>query len=343
MLTKWTTADAAAAILYWRMSFGSPIYLFALLVVPLLLAIRLVVRRRRSRHPVAFTNLDLLATVKGRRRPTLKFLPVVFLLFSLACAGTALAMPRLTETEVDGRPVVVILVDVSGSMQSSDIAPTRITAAKSAMQTFVEKLPGRAEVGLVEFSSDPTTVELPTTDHGVIEDDLSLFTAAGATALGDGLATAVNDVEIADTHARRMETRRPGSVVPGVIVLESDGAQNTGTLQPLEAAARAKKAGIRVYTVAFGTARGTASFVGAPAPVAVPPDPLMMRAIARLTGGTTFTARSASQATSIYRQLGSTIVRTKTRDELASWLAFAAGMMLLAAVCLRVGVDPVFP
>ena len=327
------------------MSFGSPIYLLGLLVVPLLLVIWLVVRRGRGRYPVAFTNLDLLATVKGHRRPTLTFLPVAFLLLSLACAATALATPRLTETEAEGRPVVVILVDVSGSMQSNDIAPTRITAAKSAMQTFVEKLPGRAEVGLVEFSSDPRTIELPTTDHGIIESDLSLFSAAGAnrpTVDEQFSATAVDDVEIADTETRRIETR-PGSVRPGVIVLESDGAQNTGTLQPLEAAARAKKAGIRVYTVAFGTARGTASFVGAPSPVAVPPDPGMMRAIARLTGGTTFSARSAAQATSIYRHLGSTIVRTKTRHQLTSWLDFAAGMMLLAAVCLRVRLGPVFP
>jgi Ca-activated chloride channel family protein len=322
-------------------SFGSPVFLLVLLVVPLVAAAAVAVRRGRGRHPVAFTNLDLLALVGRPRRSTRRWLPAALIVLALACAATALARPRIETTVADGHAVVVILVDVSGSMQANDIPPSRIAAAESAMQTFVERLPPQASVGLVEFSTDPTTVELPTTDHNTVEAALSLLAPEGATALGDGLGIAIQDVKagLVQSHA----TQQSGRYVPGAIVLESDGAQNRGTLQPLEAAQRAKAAGIRIYTVAFGTPHGKVSFVGLAAPVPVPPDPATMQAIARITGGKTYTAETAQQATSIYGQLGSTIARNRSRRDVTSWLSLGACILLLAAVAIGISIGPALP
>jgi Ca-activated chloride channel homolog len=117
-------------------------------------------------------------------------------------------------------------------------------------------------------------------------------------------------------------------------VLLSDGAQNRGVLQPQQAAMNARAAGIRVYTVALGTPGGQVSFgfglyVNH---IPVPPDPPTMRAIARTTGGKTFTARTATSVSKIYRTLGSNIGRRQKRDDIASWFAAAAGVLLLGAV-----------
>ena len=261
------------------MSFAAPFALLSLLAVPVLAVLAVAARRRRARYPVAFTNLGVLATVAQPRRTPRRWVPTALVLLALAFAATAMAKPRLETTVPDSDAVVVLLVDVSGSMQSNDIAPSRIDAAVNAMKTFVAKLPNGAAVGLVEFSTDPTTVELPTSDHSTVLDAIDLLTPEGATAIGDGIATAVQDVQIglaATGAARKYQARSPAA---GAIVLLSDGAQNRGTLQPLQAAH--ERAGrVRIYTVAFGTPNGKVRYEGYPTAIPVPPDPATMRAVA---------------------------------------------------------------
>ena len=316
------------------MSFGSPLVLLSLVAIPLLAALAWHLRRGRGRYPLAYTNLDLLARVAGPRRSVRIWIPTALLLLALVCAGTALARPRVDTTVADNRAVVVLLVDVSGSMQANDIAPTRIDAAVRAMKTLVNKLPSQAGVGLVEFSSSPTTIELPTTNHSAVVDAIDLLAPEGGTALGDGIANAVQDVEIG-LRQRDVTRRGRGGYVPGGIVLLSDGAQNRGTLQPLQSAALAKAAGIRIYTVAFGTPHGTLHYEGYP-PIPVPPDPATLQAVAHLTGGKMYTAQTAAQAQSVYSTLGSTIARVHTRREITQWVAFAAALLLVGAVVLAV-------
>ena len=320
------------------MHFGAPIFLVTLLVVPLMALLALIARRQPARYPVGFTNLELLAVVAGQqRRRKWWIIPLCLLLLALAFTATALARPSVVQSDAEAHAVVVMLVDVSGSMQASDVAPTRIAAAVNAMQAFIGKLPSQAEVGLVEFSTEPSVVELPTTDHSEVTDSLGLLVPGGATALGDGLASAVGVVQstLAEEHVRRVGT----ADVPAAIVLLSDGAQNRGTLLPLQAAARARAAGIRVYTIAYGTPKGTIRFPGLPEAVSVAPDPVTMRAIARATGGEMFAAETAGEASSIYGNLGSTIARKSERHSLTAWFSFAGAVLLIAAVIvgLRTG------
>ncbi len=154
------------------------------------------------------------------------------------------------------------------------------------------------------------------------------------TAIGDGLAAAVRLVTT--SLARDGIGRQPGKELPAAIVFLSDGAQNRGQLQPLEAAALAHAAGIRVDTVALGTPTGNVT-VGVGAFVKsfpVPPDPGVVRAIAQATDGRSFTARNADRLSSISEMLGSSIGRDTQLREITSWFAVATAALLLVSLGL---------
>jgi hypothetical protein len=192
---------------------------------------------------------------------------------------------------------VVLLVDVSGSMRAEDVGAQRLEAAVSAMRGFLDPLPKRFPVGVVAFSSTAKVVLPPTRDRAAVVAALGTLQPEAGTALGAGLTAAVE-----------LAAKAQG---PAAIVLESDGAQNRGTVTPSQAAATARKAGIRVYGIALGTSKGVVHFGfgvrGSDIPV--PPDPQVVRLMARLTGGKAFTATSAARLDAIYRELGSTIGR----------------------------------
>jgi Ca-activated chloride channel homolog len=314
------------------MSFGSPLFLLVLLVVPAICVVALLVQRRHARYPVAFTNLELLASVTGPQRTWRRWVPLALLLLALACAGAAMAQPRANFSVPDQNATVVLVVDVSGSMRANDVEPTRLDAAVAAMNTFLDKLPKQFKVGLVAFSTDAEPLVQPTTDRNQVREALTYLQPESGTAIGDGLESAVEMIKT--SLSRAGVVRKPGQELPAAIVLLSDGAQNRGVLQPLQAAANAKKAGIRVNTVALGTPNGQVSFgfglyVNH---IPVPPDPPTMRAIAKATGGKTFTARSADSASHIYKSLGSSIGRQQKNRAIGSWFAAAAAALLIGAV-----------
>jgi Ca-activated chloride channel family protein len=198
---------------------------------------------------------------------------------------------------------VVLLVDVSGSMRSNDVKPTRLGAAVAAMRGFVDRLPESVEVGVVAFSSDATIVLPPTRDRARARAALAQLEPQAGTALGDGLAAATRLVvtTLQDEGIRRGNAR----YLPAAVVLESDGAQNRGRTSPARATAQAKAAGVRVFGVSLGTPQGTVPFgagmfVNA---IPVPPDPAVVRSIAGATGGTSYVAPTAARLAAVYRRL----------------------------------------
>jgi len=314
------------------MSFSSPWYLFALLVVPAALGFALFVDRRRSRYPLAFTNLELLAGVVEERRSWRRWVPLALLLLALACAATALARPKARLSVPQNNGTVIFLVDVSGSMRANDVEPDRLDAAVASMSAFLDRLPPSFKVGLVAFSSEPEVLVQPTHNRPLVREALGYLTPEAGTALGDGLSTAVKVA--VSSLARDGVRREPGHYLPAVIVLESDGAQNRGLTQPAQAARQARAAGIRVYGVALGTPNGVVSFgfglyINS---IPVPPDPAVVRQIANITGGKSYTARNAERLGQIYRSLGSSIGHTTEFREVTSWFAVAAAVLLLASL-----------
>jgi Ca-activated chloride channel family protein len=315
------------------MSFTTPLGLLALLVVPAVVVAAIAVDRRKARFPVAFTNLTVLASVAPERhRLWRRLTPLGLLLLALVVAAGALARPRVRLSEPDQNATIVLLVDVSGSMRANDVEPTRLDAAVSAMQTFLDRLPGQFKVGLVAFSSTPEPLIPPTSDRTTIQQSIALLQPEAGTAVGDGIEVTVKMLQSSLNQAGYV--RKPGQPVPGAIVLLSDGAQNRGVLQPLDAARNARLAGIRIYPVSLGTPHGVVTFgFGAfTNSVPVPPDPATMSAIAAATGGKSYTAETAASVVEIYRTLGSSIGRTEKRVEVTSWFAAAAAGLLLAAV-----------
>jgi Ca-activated chloride channel family protein len=326
------------------MSFSSPLALFALVLVPLALAYAIWVDRRRAKYAVAFTNLDVLASVVSNRGVRWrKWVPIVLFLLALALATTALARPRANTWVPDDNATVVLLVDTSGSMRARDVEPTRLDAATAAMRLFLDKLPKRFKVGLVQFSSVPDVLAEPTADRQLVRDAIGYLSPDAGTAIGDGLDVATRLA--AATLARQGVHRRADGKLPAAIVLLSDGAQNRGRLQPLEAARKARAGGVRVYTVALGTPHGVVRFGFGPFgdTIPVPPDPPTMRAIARTTGGKSYTAKSAARLEAVYKQLGSSIGRRREEREISSWFVAAAAALLAGSVGVARAFAPPLP
>ncbi len=315
------------------MTFDSPVRLLTLLVLPAVCALAILAARRRGRYPVAYTNLAVLAQIVPPPRASWRrIVPFGLLLLALVFAATAIAGPRLKLSEPDENATIVLLVDVSGSMRANDVEPSRLGAAVDAMKTFLDELPGQFKVGLVAFSSTPQPMVSPTSDRNSIRQAINLLEPEAGTAIGDGLASALHMLT-SSLHAGGW-VRKSGQPVPGAIVLLSDGAQNQGVLQPLQAAEMAEADGVHVYPVSLGTPKGTVAFgVGAfTNQIPVPPDPVTMAEIAQVTGGKAYTAQTARKVVGIYKTLGSSIERAPKRVEIASWFAAIAAALLASAI-----------
>ena len=229
----------------------------------------------------------------------------------------AAARPRVHTLVASDRATIVLVLDVSGSMQANDVKPTRLAAAQQAIHVFLDRVPKRVRVGLILFAGVPEEATPPTTDHALVAqavDDADVFQGGfGGTAIGDALAAAVK-VGIASAGiqgTRGLAAYHPvaapsqASTLVTILFL-SDGHQNRGLLQPLQGAAVAKKAGIPVFTVALGTLGAkitnfnfgggyTGTFFGGGPGLrqALAPDPATLHAIATATGGKFYPAKSA--------------------------------------------------
>jgi Ca-activated chloride channel homolog len=312
-------------------------------------------------YAISFTNLEVLAGVLGRRRLWKQYVPLAFFLLALTALCVGVARPNHTTMIPRDRATVILVVDVSRSMEARDVKPTRLAAATAAVRTFLDKVPKRLRVGLIAFAGDPAVAAPPTTDHGLVRealDTIQWFPGFGGTAIGDALAAAVElgQQSVADNENGNLASVTTAAPTPtrGLvsILFLSDGAQTRGTLEPLQGADRAKEAGIPVYTVALGTPNGTLNFRfgqggggggfggGVPPPfgsggrrVPVPPDPETLREIANRTGGEFFAARNAKSLQTAYAKLGSQLGRKPGRSEITyGFLAGAAGLLLVAGL-----------
>jgi len=345
------------------MSFGHPLLLLTLLLLPIAAAVYLWLERRPAKYTMTFTNMDVLASVAGGRSYR-RYIPPVLALLALASLCVALARPHRTTLVASDRATVVLVVDVSGSMQATDIKPTRLAAAQAAVRKFLDKVPSRVRVALIAFAGDPQVASPPTTDHQIILEglnSLSFFSGYGGTAIGDALAAAVELVKpptkggaqtIAYTTLAAETKKSPVS-----ILFLSDGHQTRGLLEPLEGAARAKAAGIPVYTIALGTPNGVltrppGSFGGGGfgggggiggTQIPVPPDPATLRQIAQTTGGRFFDARSAKAVESAYSHLGSVVARVHGKKEATNEFLGLAAILLVAAGLFSALVAPRLP
>jgi Ca-activated chloride channel family protein len=297
------------------------------------------------KYTVKFTNLEVLSEVVGGRSWR-RYVPPVLFAIALASLCVAVARPQTrTLAPKDGATIILVL-DASLSMESTDVKPTRLGAAQAAVRSFLDRVPKRVRVGLVVFSGEAQVGAPPTTDRQLLResvDSIGAFSGYGGTAIGDALVRAVElgreavaTRSLMSTAARRARNTR-GLVS---ILFLSDGRQNRGIVPPLVGAQRAKAAGMPVYTIALGTnhARLPTGFGPyGPGPSSgitsrlLAPDPGTLRAIADITGGRFFAARSAAALRSAYAKLGSRLGRRTTKTEVTDAFVGGAAALLVAA------------
>jgi Ca-activated chloride channel family protein len=222
-------------------------------------------------------------------------------------------------------------------MRATDVKPTRLAAAKSAMQSFLERAPNALRVGIVSFSDEAQVIVAPTVDRKQLEQGIEVLGPGFGTALGDGIARAVELARAAtgktgdggDSTSAPLKDAKGRSLAS--ILLLSDGAQTRGLLSPGQGAERAQQAGIPVYTIALGTDGGTilAGPPGQEQVIPVPPDRETLGAIAEYTGAESFDAESARALEKVYAGLGSRVGREDRPREVTA-VFVAAGALLLA-------------
>jgi len=316
-------------------------------------------------YAVRYTNVDVLASVVAAERPWRRWLPAGVFLLALATLCVAVSRPHVHRLVASNDATVVLVLDVSGSMQAIDVKPTRLIAAQRALHTFLGKVPPHLKIGLVLFAGEAEVATPPTTDHALVSeaiDEVDFFNGFGGTAIGDAIAAAVQvGLRSAGVHGDSVSAlqsrpdlasyvvaaRRPSSSLVSILFL-SDGHQTRGILPPLRGADRARAAGIPVYTVALGTT-GNTTMRGFPLGIppggvgafsgsslgqrGLAPDPKTLRAIADRTGGKFFRAKSAGAVQEAYASLGSKLGRRPGTTEVTDlFLAGAAALLVLAGV-----------
>lgn len=310
------------------MSFGSPALLAGLLIVPLAMLAYAALQRRRGREATAWANPALVPGLITARPGWRRHVPPLLVGLALTALVIALARPERTVAVPQRAGTVIMVTDLSSSMNVDDVQPTRLDAAVAAAKTLASKLPASYRLGLVTFSTFAELRAAPTTDHAQIEAALDRLIADGDTAMGDGLDRALQVATTPVPGPDGTGVRR----LPAAILLLSDGANNTGTADPLDVAREARRAHVPIYTVALGTPDGG---MMQPTPNggifrAMPPDPKTLAEISRISRGRAFTAEDAGHLQSIYANLGTRLTSKPAKHEITA--AFVGGALAFLLV-----------
>ena len=296
--------------------------LFFLVGVAALAAAYVVMQLRRKEYAVRFTNLALLDSIAPKRPSWRRHIPATAFVLAMIALVTAFAQPARSVKVPRERATVVMAIDVSLSMESTDVTPTRIAAAQDAAKSFVDLVPPQLNLGLVAFSGVAQVLVAPTTDHALLKRNIDNLQLGPRTAIGEAIFAALGAIASVPTA--------PGQApAPGRIVLMSDGETTVGRPND-EAAKAASDAKIPVSTIAFGTDTGTVSVEGQDIPV--PVNKAALAAVAEATGGHAFEATTAQGLRKVYADIGSSIgFRTEQREVTAWFVGLALAFALAAA------------
>ena len=338
------------------MSFSWPWALLALLVIPLVFATWWLTRRRRRRAVVRVTSIALVRTAVPGRSRWRRRIPAALLTLGLAVLAVGAARPQATVPVASSSATMMLALDVSGSMCSTDVKPNRITAAEQAATAFVKSQTGGPRIGLVVFAGTAVVLVPPTADTKQLLSALGGLTTSFGTAIGEGILTSLDaiaevDSSVAPTGATVSRARGVG-YADDVIVVLTDGSNNRG-IDPRTAAKEAASRGVRVFTIGYGTDN--------PAPLACSSDQFggfgglgggggfggrlgggnpfdadygALMQISRTTGGTFYRAQDADQLSRALARLPDALTIVRKHTDIASWFAAGGGLLIAAAVAL---------
>ena len=344
------------------MQFLWPGVLWLLLLVPALIAAYVYAQRRRKRHAVSYASLRLVRDAIGPGQKIRRHVPPFLVLVALTVAIVAVARPTAYVTLPSEYLTLVLAMDVSRSMQASDVNPNRLTAAQVAAKQFIEDLPRHVRVGIVSFAGTASVVQTPTESHEDLFAAIDRFELQRGTATGSGLilalATLFPDAGIdlesavydsafsrwgggaapidrprkASKPEKEWKPVAPGSYTAGAIIMLSDGRRTTGP-DPLEAAKMAADRGVRIYTVGLGTKDGSlVGFEGYSFFAVLDEDTL--KQVAKITGGEYFNATTAADLQKVYSTLSLQVAMERKQTEIGALLSAAAALLILVAALL---------
>ena len=349
------------------MGFLWPGFLLLLGLIPLILGFYIWILRRRQRFTVRFSSLVLVREALPHRSWLRRYLPITLFLLALASLVFALGRPVAVVQLPAGQATIILALDVSMSMCSTDIPPNRLKAAQAAALSFVRRQNSHTQLGIVAFAGFAALIQPPTSDQEALLTAIENLYTARRTAIGSAILKSLDAIaevnqnvapSVSGSESGVPPTPVPeGAYVPDIIVLLTDGASNTG-VPPSEAAQQAVDRGVRVYTIGFGTENGSIpdcgwgfqgggsfgggapswgnSWYGGGFRRGIDEDTL--KQIAAMSGGEYYSAQSAGELNDVFRDLPSHLV-TRTENMEISVFFTAIGALLAA---LAIGLSMVW-
>jgi Ca-activated chloride channel homolog len=338
-----------------------PGFLALLGLIPILIAVYIWILRRRRRFAIRYSSLSLIREAMPRQSRLRRHLPFALLLLALASLVVALGRPVSIISVPTDQTTIILTLDVSGSMRSMDIQPSRLAAAEAASVDFIQRQKSQTQIGVVAFSGFAELVQSPTTDQEALQAAIESLTTGRRTAIGSGILQALSAIAEVDPNVAPVDdgtssapkpTPVPeGAYAPDIIVLLTDGVSNAGPL-PMDAAQQAADRGVRIYTIGYGTANGFIPFGGGGGQqqngngfnqgfggggggrngFRTGMDDTILKNIATLTGGEYYSATSAHELQSVFQNLPTYLITRHEVSEIS--VIFAAVGALFAALAI---------
>ncbi|WP_018126675.1 vWA domain-containing protein [Balneola vulgaris] len=317
------------------MEWANPEWFYALLLLPIFIGVYLFRFFKKRSPSLTFSNLELAKSLPGNWKSHLHWMVALATWTGFALLIVALARPQLKLTTIERNAEgidIVMVLDISSSMRAEDLQPNRFEAAREVAKEFVGKRVSD-RIGLVTFAMKSFTVVPPTLDYQLLTqllDDLEMGVIEDGTAIGMGIATAINRLKDSETKSK-------------VIIVLTDGQNNAGEIDPVTAADLALTYDIKIYTIGAGT-RGTA-----PYPIQDPIfgrryqnievniDEEMLTSVAELTGGKYYRATDSDELMRVYNEIDELekskveeLIYTDFEDQYPKYLSLAFVCFLLA-------------
>jgi Ca-activated chloride channel family protein len=338
------------------MTFLWPDMLWLLVAVPALVAVYMLLLRRRKKAALRYASLSMVKEAMGAGQRFRRHVPPLLFLLALATMIVAVARPAAIVTLPTQQETIILAMDVSGSMRAKDVEPNRLVAAQEAAKAFVANLPRDVRVGVVSFAGTAAVVQPPTHSREDVRAAIDRFQLQRGTAIGSGIILSLATIfpeagidvseSIYERNARRslpLDPGRtpekkeftpvaPGSYASAAIILLTDGQRTTGP-DSLEAARMAADRGVRVFTVGVGTPNGEViGFEGWSFRARLDEDTL--KAIADLTRGEYFHAGTALDLKKVYQGLNARLVFEKKPTEITALFSAAAAVLAFLSALL---------
>jgi Ca-activated chloride channel family protein len=336
--------------------------LWLLLLVPALLILYIIAQVRRQKYALRFASLSLMRDAIGRGPGIRHHIPPMIFLLALGVIIFSLSRPTAVVTTPSNQGIIILAIDISGSMSADDMKPTRMEALKNAARDFIKTQPPGIQIGIVSFSDSAAIVQSPTDDVNVLNQALDRLAPQRGTSIGRGLLTsidAINDANNGDEEALIMgggpgfdprgqgrfgptplpsptpsPTPTPTPVPkgyhqPAVVVLMSDG-ENNANPSPIDAAQQMANRGIRVFTVGIGSPQGAVIKIDGQS-IRTKLDEATLKQIAQMTDGQYYNATTEKDLRAIYQNIATRLVFRQEKTEITAGLTGIGVLLSLIA------------